>query len=348
MGGVPVTVPPSRPVTPPANVRPTVPGGTRPGGTAPRTPGLPGGGRGTGSGRVPGGNAGQTGNRPGRTGTGSRQSLSGNRSAPGRGGTGRGGSTGNGSARGGSPRGSGTNRAGRSTGSGARQVKAPVDRTNRVRSSGEVLGRRGNPGRTTSGRTASPMVRRVQPAVLGRGSRGKLGGLTRRTPTDRTKQGFTKQVIGRRFSTGFSRSPIPSNQVHEPGEVFGKRPGPVSPTEERRRRLEERHARKEQLRASSEGLSTPVAFGGVDRVDRLDTAAPTSPDPVRSQEDQWRTGRQVTRGVITGHRPVDRIHHDPGPITPAEPVRRTEPEAPHHDPGPTAFANRTTTPPAWP
>ena len=233
-----------------------------------------------------------------------------------------------------------TGRGGRSAGRGAgrgltKSRMAPQDRTGRVRSSGEVLGRRGAGTSAETEKTTGS--RSIRKSIVGRSGAGRGG---RRESTrgrlDRTKQGFTKQVIGgrSRFGSGFSRSPIVARKVHDAGTVFGKRPGPVSPEQERRNRLAERHARKLAMERAAEGLARPVIGAGLVLSARIDEEGPVRNTAEQDERDFWVPGQSTVSGVIGARRPEPVVHHDPGPGVIGSPSERVEPE---HRPGPTAF-----------
>ncbi|MGH8882393.1 MAG: hypothetical protein ACRD0P_34460 [Stackebrandtia sp.] len=221
---------------------------------------------------------------------------------------------------------------------------APKDRTGRVRGSGEVMGRRGGNGQSESTKKA-PARRPIRPVVRG-GTKGANG--SRQAPKDRTKSGYTKQVLGERsrIDKRFSRTPRIANQVHDSGKVFGRRPGPVSPEEERRRRLDERHARREAMRQQSEGLARPVIGGGITVPEQLPEAIPTPTEPVKAENDFWQTGGNTVTGIIGSRRPAPEVYHDAGPtVFTSKPVDTEDDE---HHPGSTAFTDREPPKTNWP
>ncbi|MFD0557265.1 hypothetical protein FB566_2524 [Stackebrandtia endophytica] len=225
-----------------------------------------------------------------------------------------------------------------------RSQMAPVDRRSSVRGSGQVLGQRptANPKESTA-RTDKPAARRVQPPVIGNragtGSRAKLGGLTRRQPTDQTAKGYTKSVIGKKTKRDdedkFSRTPIVPTTIATTGVVIGSR-AVAAEEADSQRRLKIRQARRKKMRFGGEEPTRAVIGNGVQRPDQLDEATPTGEQPVKTPTSFWETDA-VVPGVIGQRRPRPKLQHDPGPTmlgdTPA-------PSSTSHSAGPVAFKDR--------
>lgn len=218
---------------------------------------------------------------------------------------------------------------------------APKDRTGRVRGAKEVMGQR--PGKDKTNETST---RRAQRSIVGRGARGKLGGNTsRRGPLDRTKQGFTRQVLGQRGNgkANFSRTPIVANKVHDAGRVFGKR-HTATPEEQRQQRMQERRSHRDTMQ-SSDGLSRPIIGNGITTPTQLPNTAPQSRDAVTTNDKYWQSTSIITPSIIGARRPQSSPHHDPGPhITANNSDGDSEETTASHDPGPTAFTTPRTPP----
>jgi len=230
-----------------------------------------------------------------------------------------------------------------------RSQMAPVDRRSSVRGSGQVLGQR--PAGATKESTSSankPAPRRVQPPVIGNragtGSRAKLGGLTRRQPTDQTGKGYTTSVIGKKTKRGsaededkFTRTPVVATTITTAGVVIGSR-AVASAEADSQRRLRIRQERRKKLRSGGDEPTRAVIGNGVQRPDELDSAIPTGEQPVKTPTSFWETDA-VVPGVIGARRPRPEVQHDPGPTKLAD-TPSAPPPATSHSAGPVAFKDR--------
>ena len=230
-----------------------------------------------------------------------------------------------------------------------RSQMAPVDRRSSVRGSGQVLGQR-PAGATKESKSSAnkPAPRRVQPPVIGNragtGSRAKLGGLTRRQPTDLTGKGYTTSVIGKKTKRGnaededkFTRTPVVATTIATAGVVIGSR-AVASAEADSQRRLRIRQERRKKLRSGGNEPTRAVIGNGVQRPDELDSAIPTGEQPVKTPTSFWETDA-VVPGVIGARRPRPEVQHDPGPTKLAD-TPSAPPPATSHSAGPVAFKDR--------